>query len=96
MGGLRKAAFRWTRAGVGLRWALYSSGSDLQLIKSVPGSLSTIVMVRLLTTFVRARNGRITRSGNTQKGGFWCLVPPRIHGWADSSVPVDTKNRTQL
>ena len=30
MGGLRKAAFRWTRAGVGLRRALYSSRGDLQ------------------------------------------------------------------
>jgi len=30
MGNLRKTAVRWTRASVGLRRALYSSGSDLQ------------------------------------------------------------------
>ena len=30
MGRLRKTAFRWTRAGVGLRRALYSSRRDLQ------------------------------------------------------------------
>jgi integrase/recombinase XerD len=30
VGRLRKAAIRWTRAGIGLRRALYSSGGDLQ------------------------------------------------------------------
>ena len=30
MGGVRQAAFCWARAGLGLRRALYSSGSDLQ------------------------------------------------------------------
>jgi hypothetical protein len=30
MGNLRQAAFRWTRAGVGLRRALYSSSGDLK------------------------------------------------------------------